>query len=471
MTVSDISKSFLVLAFASLFTACGGSSGSDDSTDGSKVGTNENVVEQPAADSEGEGSLPDAEIEPRVVSVTWDESATSMSNSGLSGSSPMIAISESGNVAAAWVESTSPSSLWGRFFDKAKGEWSDATQLDKGIGNVASLTLYRTNPKVAFVGEVAVVVWQQDGVVYGSIHDENGWSGNPQSIDGIEGTLTAKEISIASLKDGTGAVVAYEYRDDSAPSMLRSSTFSLATKLWSTPVEVAPEITSLLNGIQMLTDSVSGAVYTAWRTGDVRDSDKQDLMIASFLDGSWSEPERVTSDDIGYVTIQADPESDHPVVLWASRDTGRLSLARHQEGSWSISDLGFGKRVDSAVMADGDILIAYQTQNAGAWGSIITQRLDFDTGIWEKKDLTGNEYSVAFPSVATDGNGRAAVVYKNYHTWARDYTEADGWGRSYQPDGLNDGEANTVVMNKAGDAALIWKTGSGDHNVHVLLGH
>lgn len=470
MTVFGILKSLTALTLAFLLTACGGGSGSDSSTQSPAVSSNEDSAEQPSPNNESED--PTNNSPEKIISVSWDDSATLMSDSGLSAEDPAVAISESGNVAAIWVEITNPTSLWGRFYDKTTGEWSNPTQLDKGDAGVRAYGILRSNPKVVFAGEVAVAVWEQEGAVYSSVHDENGWSGNPQVVDGTDSTYRAFDVNIAALKDGEGAVVSYEYKDGSEQPVLRSSLFSTTTRVWETPVEVSSEIVQLSNGIQMVTAPMSGAVHIAWRKDSSVEIDSYDLMTASFWNGGWSTPEVVASGNIDSATIQADPHGDRPFIAWTTDEDREVFFARYEVGEWSVSEFpdvnSQTKTIDSTVMADEDILIAYKVGTN--WGNIITQRLDVETGTWEKKDITGNEYSVGFPSVAADGNGRAVVAYLHYHTWARNYTEADGWGRTYQPDGLNSGEQQKVVMNQAGDAALIWKTDSGDKNIHVLLG-
>lgn len=469
-SISSLPRSLLALALTSVLAACGGGGSSDGGSpaDGDGGDGGGNVVE-PSPD-DGSTSDPDDGDKSKASYLEWDANSTLMSDSGLRGNDPTVAISESGNIVVAWIEDTSPNTVWGRYYDKATDTWSDARQLDKGDAT-PSAYYERTNPQIAFVGETAVVVWDQQGVVYSSIHDDNGWSGNPQVIDGTDLDYQAIGISVAAKGDGTGAVVAYEYREPNESPVIRASDYSFSKATWSQPVQLSTTDVTAPYGIQMVTDPEIGAVHAVWEGDRVERETNFKLMSASYEDGSWTTPELIATDTFNSVTIQADPDSDRPVVAWVSGNDA--IAARFEGGAWATEDLGAKgykqKAIESAVMSDGDMVITYQGEPTQGMENIVLQRMDAESGDWSAPVLTDNKYRVFRPSVATDGNGRLVVAYYQYNTWATEYTEEEGFLDDYQPAGLNSGRENKVVMNDAGDAALVWLDSNGGR-IRVLMG-
>lgn len=461
-SIDGASKSLIALAMASVLTACGGGGSSDAAAPTTDGGGN---VEQP------DGGLVAPEPEPEVSAIQWDANATVMRDAGLIGADPVVAISESGNIAAVWLEGTSPKTVWGRYYDKSSDSWSAATQLDKG-GADPSVYYARTNPQIEFLGDTAVVVWDQDGVVYSSVYDDNGWSGNPQVIDG-----TGKpewNISITAKPDDSGVVATYEYKNDFDSKHIRATEFSLVTRTWSEPVTLSMDANSAYYGIQMVTDPETGAIYAAWEEQPLIEGEPMRLVTATFQDGTWSSSELVDSGYFESVTIQADSDSDKPFLAWVTGGGSELFAARYTDGSWASNELNnYDTRkadIDSAVMADGDIIMTYTADNGSGIEAIYTHRLDVQTKTWGDRRQTDNEFKVYFPSIAADGNGRVALTYYQYNTWLTDFIEAEGWSEDYQPSGLNGGRENMVVMNEAGDAALIWRNATGGGSVYVLMG-
>lgn len=481
-SLSGMSKKLLVLALASVLVGCGGGGGSGGGDDAGGSGGSGGLP----ADSTPDASVGDSTDSPSenpetpdtVAAVQWDTQATAMRDVGTNGGDPTIAISASGNVAVAWIEKEYPYSVWARFYDKSSDTWGQATQIDKG--GVDADTYYdRTNPQVTFVGETAIVVWDQEGVVYSSIHDDSGWSGNPQVIGGQDMTIQAIGVSIAPLQDGSGALAMYELRDnsvfDSVPSM-RSAEFSLATGTWSAPVDVGQVGSTVSYGVQMVTDPESGHIHAAWEAPKAGGTGANALVTASYKDGAWGSVELIDYQYINSATIQPDPSGDRPILVWAGQGVNDgITAARYSDADgWvlaAIGNYGTGTTdIESVTLADGDIVIAYGATTSNGIDHIVRQRMEIDDGVWSDAVPTDNSYMVDEPSLAADAQGRVVLAYRNINTWVTDYTEANGWSADFQPLRYNSGAENKVVMNAAGEAALIWSNTNNGRGVYVLFG-
>lgn len=478
-TLAVFSKSLLALALTSALVACGGGgsgSGNGGGGDGGELppggGNPGGDISSPEP---GDNSSPnpggDGDTSPKVAAVEWGKSML-MTPDGVKADDPTIAVSAEGDVAAAWVQDGYyANTVWARHYDSETGKWGEAQQIDKG--GVALATYHnRSNPQITFVGEVAVVVWDQGEVVYGSIHDGNGWSSNPQVIDGRDFEYQAIGVSVAAALDGSSAVVTYELREQGAKPVVRASEFSLVTGLWSAPVTLGRVDVTPDYGIQMATDPVSGEIHVVWSGKDAEVFSLVDLITTTYKDGVWSAPEVIATTQVESMVAQPDPASDQPIVVWTRGGFNEVVYARYIDGSWQSESVGATgyKHVDitSAAMADGDILVSYEYLGSGNMKQVASQRLDVQTGEWSAP-LVHDKFQTRRPSLAADGNGRAVLAYDQYNTWAVDYTEADGWSSRYQPMGLNSGRDNKVVMNNAGAAAIIYKS-SGNASVGVQLG-
>lgn len=461
-SVLGASKSLLALAMMTTLAACGGGGGSGDGVAAPGDNTDGGTTTPPPIT----GNPDDGDTE--VSAVSWDAKSTMVSNTGNLEKDPMIEISESGDLIASWID-TDSDTIWARAYDKSEGSWGNAKQLHSQAETIFNYT-FGSNQSIEYIGDTAMIVWAQDGIAYSSIHDENGWAGNPQVIGGASDAMTANGVKLTPKKDGSGFVATFEAYTGT-DNLIYAAEYSLATNTWGETTLLGVNAVRFYDGAPLTTDPETGAVYAVWQQ---EVGDGYALYTSTLTDGTWSDSELITSGYFESFTVEADPASDRPMVAWATAANGTVDVARYAEGSWSALRLdAAGNRkshISSAVMADGDILLTYQGEPTPDMEQIFTQRLDVETGEWGNKTATDNQFRVFRPSVAADGNGRAVVAYYNYNTWVTDYTEENGWSTDYQPNGLNSGRENTVVMNEAGDTALIWRDSNSSGGIHVLMG-
>lgn len=476
-TTSGVSKSLLAMAMVATLSACGGGD-SGDSSPGYDFDTNpdnNNIIGGPGSSPGDDGGSGDD----RALAISWDSEATVMQTMEVRGYDPAIAVSDAGNVLAVWIDDSSPRTLWGRYYDKASSTWSLPTQLDMG-GESPLAYIDQSNAEIAFLDDSAIVVWEQGDLIYSTIYDENGWMTTPQVIDSgvsedpsIVFPNPVRNISVSAMADGSGAIAVYEYQEADGSTHIRSSAFSDVTSLWSSPETLSTNAEYMSHRIPLITDSETGDVHAAWVEAPAVDGGEYRLMAATNSAGSWGKPELVDTGYFDSITAQPDPDSDRPVLVWVTGGSSNVYAARYQTG-WVTTDITGGgddtSDIESTVTANGDIVIAYVEMQSNQMETVYTHRLDMATGTWGERRRIPNQQNIRNPSIAADGKGRVALAYYWYHTWFTDYTEENGWSKDYKVYGYNGGREPSVVMNEAGDAAMIWRNSNGNGRIYVLLG-
>lgn len=499
---SGVSKSLLALTLALALSACGGEGGDGGSgeetpdNNNDSTGDNGSVVVSPSDSGGSPGpALGDGEVgsailehinEPKEALVKWAPGSTLMNDRTEVVEAAEVAVSPAGNVIAVWVQDTgsNPGSLWGRYFNRSSGTWGRPTELSNGRADVSG-HVWDPNPKVVFIGEIAIVAWDQMNTIYSATHDKNGWSGNPQHVFG-QGTFTTEEASFVSLtakEDGSGVVAVYGTRNGfyepgvtvERPVSLRSSEFSLVTRNWSVSEVLGTHIDQAgTYSYQVVTDPKTGTIHAAWRSEDY------EVTSASFKNGTWTTPHVHEDKTFSPFTIQPDPLSDHPIVIYAvSRG---VKAERNVKGVWettTVSSLRSPDQIRSTILSGGDVMITYHyipelLTNPKIKG-VVTQRLQAEVNLWKapvehERESTGIKFSV----LAADNNGRAVLAYNYQYSDVGKLanfseSEDDGWQPVYQPADMKAAIKNRVSMNEAGDAAMAWVDPETE-NAYVLLG-
>lgn len=474
-SLAVISKGFLALTLTSALAACGGG-GSDDGGETTSPPPNKNPNPDTSTPVPGDnvGSGSESDDMPAVgETVAWKPASKLMGINGIAGDDGAVAVSESGDVAVAWIEKGQTNTVWARYYDKDSETWEQARQIGNGSSE-AMTYISRSNPQVTFVGDVAVVAWDQGYTVYASTHDDNGWSGNAHPIEGADSDYQGFGVSLVPTPDDKGVLLTYELREEGKDSIVRSSEFSSVTGQWASPVTVGILGATPDYGIRMVVDEKSGSIHAVWPGAKDPDTKQSPITTASYAGGSWSDPEEVAASYPWSMVAHADPDGERPIIIWTRGRNGEVLYARFVKGAWSVGEVSSQgvrhKDITSTILAGGDVLIGYQRVAAGGgMKEIVTQQFDMSTGTWSDPVMHEN-FAVSRPSLAADGHGRAVLTYYQYNTWAANYTEQDGWSPVFQPNGLNSGRDNVVAMNSAGDTAIVYRNTNGEHGIRVLLG-
>lgn len=161
-------------------------------------------------------------------------------------------------------------------------------------------------------------------------------------------------------------------------------------------------------------------------------------------------------------------DNRNAVVVWAQELGFQTTIwsNRYEIGTgWGtpeqIGDFGLFGQPELTIDRNGNVTCTWNHMNVyyEIWGNHYEVGSGWETDTLLKANPLANEYD---PNVASDGNGKATVVWyegvRPNNIWAIDYESGAGWGPAtiivYPPDG--DVGVPRITMNEKGDAIVVF---------------
>ncbi|MDH3612043.1 MAG: hypothetical protein OEU90_02160 [Gammaproteobacteria bacterium] len=355
------------------------------------------------------------------------------------------------------------------------GAWTPPQIIDGISGDAFSPQLAASNR-----GDV-VVVWTEVAAdnsgqhIYANTYtDEVGWS-NAQTL-GAAGHQEFPQVAMNT--DGT-AIAVWQQMDNLGVKSIASNRFTPETG-WEAglAIDQADDLVSLPD---VAIDAAGNGIAT-WL--DRPPSGNNDLVSSRFTNGiGWNVAEAVESlDGAAYVYAVALDSIGNGLATWRHFDNaghGLYSSRFEANTGWAeaveigLSD-GVPGRSSLALAADGDAIVVWEQDNGSTTDIYATRR--HSNGVWDDPQTIDHLDGIAgFPQVATDANGNAIAVWRQFDgetdsIFAAMYEPQEGWGPQLSLEFENgpsarwyEAHAPTIVMNPSGDALVVWTQFDGDH--------
>ncbi len=386
--------------------------------------------------------------------------------------------------------------------DFVQASWSFPITLNKTTENAVS-------PHVVSDAQGnAVVVWLDDGDqkgIYASRYSavNQVWQDEVLIDDGV----SMRSLELDMNRDGV--VIAVWIEESRVVSALFDGV------MWGSPRQLSHR--SSFSADVALNDN--GNAVVVWVEPGEGSENQSAIMTASYSNGVWSEPAKISRDD---VNDNATPrialdENDLMTVIWYGQDktlwTYRQNVAGGASTVFGLS--GNEGSVDATVLpqmdvhSNGDVLVLWAQHDGQGSGAFIS-RFDTGQGQWQSPvHLDAEDSDVTFPALSACGDGKAvaawmhdvgpipelyAAIYKNgawrepeqlatesgatnvkvacddggnavllfnqTHTYSVKYSEGDGWTTPTKLAGFKGLGDNDISLSDDGIGVAVW-----EHNV------
>lgn len=418
------------------------------------------------------------------VSKTWSSPVT-LSSLAIDAGDPVVAVDESGNIIAAWVEKGEMFSIHASFMNGESNEWQPSLQIDNQSGDsrVYGWRFFgysRPNPQLAFANNKGFLTWIQ--------HDGNSYAVNVSRWDGIQwgspevisseqaGNAFYPRIVIDS--EGNTTVAWVQERGNGQSALVMSNHYNEESGTWS-EAEAISLTESVLDKSGSLQLSLNDLELPTVTWVAQLNENTEAVYYSIWQDNQWTAEQKVAEGEFDDLSLAHTSVTDKPVIAWSRKAESNqlfVEVARQTNEGWQIDNLTtqFKYDADAPNIVSGpkdEISIVWSQNSAGQNGWIYLDAYAMhytpEKGWHNLKNLYGSGGTL--PQVKSDKNGNLLAIWHAENTYSRTYTNEQGWSSFSRPFDFNGGRGHVLDMNDEGQAAAIWTQYGSTEKVYISI--
>ncbi|MDH3366031.1 MAG: hypothetical protein OEM29_08550 [Thermoplasmata archaeon] len=410
------------------------------------------------------------------VNSGWGTATLIETNNSGSAAPPQVAVDGSGNATAVWVQNDGiRKNIWSSRYVVGTG-WGIATLIETGSSERSQ------SPQIAVddSGNATAVWVQYDGI-------RNNICSNRYVVGTGWGIATLIETNNSGFAynpqvavDGLGDAIAVWFQYDGTGSTIWSNRYVVGTG-WGIATLIETDDTGDASYPQVAVDG-SGNATAVWVQND---GIRNNIWSNRYVVGTgWEIATLVETNNSGSAASPqiAVDTSGNATAVWVQNDGIRNSIwsNRYVVGTgWGIATLietnNSGGATSSQVAVDDSgnaIAVWRQYDNTGS--NIWSNRYVVGTGWGIATLIETGSGSAGSPQVAVDGSGNAIAVWyqsdgTRYNIWSNRYVIGTGWGIAtlIETDDTGDASYPRVAIDASGNAIAVWSqcNDTGDYNI------
>jgi len=414
--------------------------------------------------------------------------ADNISPDGQSAYSPQVATDDNGNAIIVWEQYDTATNSQIFKSEYRSGIWTHpADRTD----NISPDGQSAWSPQVAMDDSGnAIIVWDQyDGSkrqIFKSEYRSGSWTHPTDLTDNISPDGQSAYPSQVAMDNNGDAIIVWKQSDELNFQIFKSEYRS---GIWTHPLGLADNISP--DGQSAYLPQVAmddnGNAIIVWEQYD----GYSQIFKSEYRSGIWTHPTNLTdnispdgqSAELPQVAMD---DSGNGIIVWEQRDGSddQIFKSEYRSGTWThptnftdnISPDGWDAEVPQVAMDDNGSAVIVWKQYDGSRDQIF--KSEYRSGTWMHPlgladNISPDGRDADLPQVATDNNGNAIVVWKQYDdSWYYQIFKSEyRFGSWRHPGGLTDNisldgrNADTpqVVIDNNGNAIIIWEQSDGSY--------